>query len=269
MQRAESAAEINGAEPFDYPESPGAHFVPSWNGWEEAPDAAGGPGAGAQRGGPGAREMPEPAKKAAGPEFERWLAEEARRSFEAGRARGVDEGRKAEREMQAEALAANQELRVRQTAELLERFAHEREQYLRAVEQEVVRLALAIAARVLRREAVSDPLLLMGAVRAALGQIAGSTEVRLRVPVAELDLWTEAVALLPNLSARPRVLAGEAMVLGECRIETALGTADLGVAAQLAEVERALLGNAAVENATAAQRERSDEHRAPRAEGAV
>jgi flagellar assembly protein FliH len=40
-----------------------------------------------------------------------------------------------------------------------------------------------------------DPLLLTGAVRVALGQLAGATEVRLRVPAAELDLWTESMAL--------------------------------------------------------------------------
>jgi flagellar assembly protein FliH len=57
-----------------------------------------------------------------------------------------------------------------------------------------------VAARILRREAQMDPLLLTGAVRVALGQLSGSTEVRLRVPPAELDLWTEAIALLPNLA---------------------------------------------------------------------
>ena len=58
----------------------------------------------------------------------------------------------------------------------------ERDRYLHAVEHEVVELALAVAARILRREAQMDPLLLTGAVRVALGQLSGSTEVRLRVP---------------------------------------------------------------------------------------
>lgn len=100
---------------------------------------------------------------------------------------------------------------------------------------------MAVAARVLRREATSDPLLLLGAVRAALGQFSGATEVRLRIPAAELDLWTQAVKLLPNPVMRPAVLVGEGMMLGDCTIETMLGTADLGIRAQLAEVERVLL----------------------------
>ncbi len=93
----------------------------------------------------------------------------------------------------------------RQAAELIESFAQERDRFLHAVEHEVVELALAVAARILRREAQMDPLLLTGAVRVALGQLSGSTQVRLRVPPAELDLWTEAIALLPNLALKPAV----------------------------------------------------------------
>ena len=139
------------------------------------------------------------------------------RSFEAGRERGRQEGRQAEREAQAAAQARPSEQRARQVAGLVESFAQERDRYLHAVEQEVVKLALAVAARILRREAQMDPLLLTGAVRVALGQLAGSTEVRLRVPAAELDLWTEAIALLPNLAVKPRLLAGEGMRAGRLR----------------------------------------------------
>ena len=87
----------------------------------------------------------------------------------------------------------------------------------------MVELALAVAARILRREAQMDPLLLTGAVRVALGQLSGSTQVRLRVPPAELDLWTETIALLPNLRVKPAVVAGEGMRLGDCAIETGDG----------------------------------------------
>ena len=62
----------------------------------------------------------------------------------------------------------------------------ERDRYFEAVEHEVVKLALAVAARILRREAQMDPLLLTGAVRVALGQLSASTQVRSRVPAADL-----------------------------------------------------------------------------------
>ena len=171
-------------------------------------------------------------------EFERRLAEETRRSFEAGREGGRQEGRQAEVDAQAPAKAAADQERVRQAGQLMENFVDERDRYLRAVEHEVVELALGIAARILRREAQMDPLLLTGAVRVALGQLSASTQVRLRVPPAELELWKEAVALLPGLAVKPAVLAGEGMRLGDCAIETEMGTVDLGIRAQLSEIER-------------------------------
>ncbi len=124
------------------------------------------------------------------------------------------------------------------------RFAEERDRYLNAVEQEVVKLALAVAARILRREAQMDPLLLTGAVRVALGQLAASSEVRLRVPEAELKLWTEAIAHLPNLALKPAVEPGEGMRLGDCVIESKAGTVELGVRSQLAEIERGFFDRA-------------------------
>jgi flagellar assembly protein FliH len=99
------------------------------------------------------------------------LAEETRRFFESGRERGSQEGRQAEREEQAASQAAAEQQRTRQAAGLIESFTLERDRYLQTVEQEVVKLALAVAARILRREAQMDPLLLSGAVRVALGQL--------------------------------------------------------------------------------------------------
>jgi flagellar assembly protein FliH len=171
-------------------------------------------------------------------EHDRRLAEETRRAFDAGREKGRIEGRNTEREEEATAQAAAEERRRRQVAELIESFAQERDRYLQAVEREVVELALAVAARILRREAQMDPLLLTGAVRVALGQLVGTTKVRLLVPSEELDLWAEAVASIPNLAIRPTVIAGEDMHTGDCAIETELGTVDLGVRAQMGEIER-------------------------------
>jgi flagellar biosynthesis/type III secretory pathway protein FliH len=206
---------------FEYPRCADVPEPALWPGWGESGDGAR----------PGS---------ATGAELERRLVEEARKAFEAGRERGRQEGRQAEREAQA---AAERE-RVRLGAELVARFAEERDRYLHAVEHEVVKLALAVAARILRREAQMDPLLLTGAVRVALGQLSSSTEVRLRVPPAELQLWTEAMALLPNLPIKPTVIAGEGMRLGECILETELGSVDLGIRAQLAEIERGFFDRA-------------------------
>lgn len=177
-------------------------------------------------------------------EFEQRLAEETQRSFEAGHERGQQEGRQSEREAQAAADKAREERQAMHAAGVMERFAEARDRYLQEAEPELVKLALAVAARILRREAQMDPLLLTGAVRVALGQLAASTEVRLRVPAADLDLWTEAISLLPNLAMKPTVTAGEGMHLGDCEIETGMGSVDLGIRAQLSEIERGFFDRA-------------------------
>ena len=120
----------------------------------------------------------------------------------------------------------------------LEEFRFARDSYLAKVEQEVVQLALGIAKRILHREAQMDPLLLSGAVRVALGQLADTTEVRLRVPESELELWSEMIRLMPNLPLRPQLIADDILGSTECTLETHLGSVDLGVKAQLTEIER-------------------------------
>jgi flagellar assembly protein FliH len=172
------------------------------------------------------------------------LAEETRRSFEAGRERGRQEGRQAEHDAQAVSQSAAGQERARQATELIASVTLERDRFLQTVEHEVVKLALAVAARILRREAQMDPLLLTGAVRVALGQLSGSTQVKLRVPPAELELWTDAIALVPNLAVKPAVIAGEGMRLGDCVIETEMGSVDLGIRSQLGEIERGFFDRA-------------------------
>lgn len=221
---------------FEYPACANAAPVPAWDGWMNAAENSDEEtqASGALRAG----------RQGDGGNFEERLAEETRQSFAAGRERGREEGRRAEREALAPAAALEAERRRRQTAELLENLARERDSYLHAVEHEVVRLALAVAARILRREAQMDPLLLTGAVRVALGQLAATSEIRLRVPAKEADLWKQTIALLPNLTAKPLVVADEGMLLGDCVIESKVGTVDLGIRAQLSEIERGFFDRA-------------------------
>ena len=242
MQQAKSVTSNSASgriEIFEYPAGPDAPFLPEWNGWENVEDAASRTPVAQVR--DAASGTIEPRLHG---EFETRLTEEKRRAFEAGREQGRQEGHKAEYEAQSGSQTATQRERVQHAAGLLESFTQERNRYLEKVEREVVKLALAVAARILRREAQMDPLLLTGAVRVALGQLSQSTQVRLRVPPAELALWTEAIALVPNLSVKPTVIAGEGMRLGDCVMETELGSVDLGIRAQLGEIERGFFDRA-------------------------
>ena len=232
-------------ESFEYHACPNAPPVLAWDGWAEAEeDSAEEPLAnGTVRAG----------GRVASANFEERLAADTRQAFESGRERGREEGRRAEREALAPTAAAEAERHRRQTAELVENLARERDRYLHAIEQEVVRLALAVAARILRREAQMDPLLLTGAVRVALGQVAATSEIRLRVPAKEADLWKETMAILPKLTVKPLVVAEEGMLLGDCVIESKVGTVDLGIRAQLGEIERGFFDRAGTANASPSQ----------------
>ena len=187
------------------------------------------------------------------------LADETRRSFEAGREQGFQAGRAAERDSIASSMKAKDAARVEYAAHLVESFNAERVRFFTAVEHEVVKLALAVAARILRREAQMDPLLLTGAVRVALGQLSASTQVRLRVPAADLELWTDTIALVPRLALKPTVVAGEGMRLGDCVMETEMGTVDLGVRSQLGEIERGFFDRAGPNPAAAAATETAED----------
>lgn len=171
-------------------------------------------------------------------------ADELKRSFDAGREQGTREGREVERQAHEARLAEIEKKRVSQAAGLVSQFVHEKNRFLEAVEQDVVRLALAIAERVLRREAQMDPLFLVGAVRVALGQLAENMKVRIRIPAQEAELWTETLEHLPGLKVRPGIEADPGMQLGDCVIESEMGSVDLGLGTQIHAIQHALFEDA-------------------------
>jgi flagellar assembly protein FliH len=169
------------------------------------------------------------------------VAEQATRSFEAGREQGIRDARESAANEQRALVQAADKMRVEQATNLAGQVKTDQERFLQEAENELVHLALAIAARILRREAQMDPLFLIGAVRVALGQLAATVQVRLCVPAAESGLWTETLAHVPNLRVKPTVVPESSMQLGDCLIETEMGSADLGLRAQLQQMELALL----------------------------
>jgi flagellar assembly protein FliH len=161
--------------------------------------------------------------------------------FERGRAQGYLEGCLAERSLIEAQQRETPKDKVEKEAKRVAEFELLRSAYFQAVEFEVVKLAFSIAARVLRRELQVDPLLQAGTVRAALGQIAEKGTVRLRVPADEVNLWLETMQHLPGLSVRPTVIADRALCAGDCKIESDIGSADLGLRSQLLEIAETLL----------------------------
>jgi len=150
---------------------------------------------------------------------------------------GEREGRRAGRaEVEAEMNAALT-LERNRIAEAVTQFRRMRERYFVDVEQVVVKLALAIAARVLHREAEIDPLLLAGVVKVALGKMADRSGVILRVAGGDTAGWERAF-LAAEAADRPRVIEDTSLDRGACVLETKMGTVELGVKVQLEEIEK-------------------------------
>jgi flagellar assembly protein FliH len=117
-----------------------------------------------------------------------------------------------------------------------EEFRKERARYFAGVEGEVVKLALAIATRVLHREATLDPLLLTGVVRIALEKLEEGSAAVLRVPLSSVEEWRRVFA--SGSETMLQIVGDERLVASEGVLETNVGRVELGVAAQLEEIER-------------------------------
>jgi flagellar assembly protein FliH len=148
----------------------------------------------------------------------------------------------------AEAVAATEkrlreEYEARSAAEAakirhaLEQFLDERKNYFSRVESDVVHLALAIAAKILHREAQVDPMLVAALVRVAVDKLHDGSSVSVRISPARAGKWREYLANPLNGST---VSVVEDAHLGpdDCILETDLGSANFSIDAQLKEVEQ-------------------------------
>jgi flagellar assembly protein FliH len=123
----------------------------------------------------------------------------------------------------------------------LHEFALERQNYYRRIEGEVVTLALAIARKILHREVQIDPHALAGIVRVTLEKLDTGTKVILRVHPKEATDWRHYFACQLEDAPTPDVHEDPTIPAGECRIETSLGSTEVGLESQLKEIETGLL----------------------------
>ena len=126
-------------------------------------------------------------------------------------------------------------------AAALEEFVAERARYFRRVETDVVNLALAIARKVLHREAQADALLLAGAVRVALDQVQAGTRVRLRTADQNVAGWRSLLTTSCHHDCEVEVVGDPALSGSTCLLEAGSGTAEISLDGQLREIERGFL----------------------------
>ncbi|MBS1798840.1 MAG: hypothetical protein JSS95_03350 [Acidobacteria bacterium] len=167
---------------------------------------------------------------------------EAKLVLEKGSARVlVEEARREAQVRTREEIFSEMEKRIDEErsriAGVVREFGRERERYFVEVEDEVAGLALAIARRVIHREASLDPLLLRAAVRVALDKVAGESNVTLRVAEGRGQRWRDALATERG-DVAVAIVEGSELQVEELVLETSVGRVDLGVNAQLKEIER-------------------------------
>jgi flagellar assembly protein FliH len=128
-----------------------------------------------------------------------------------------------------------------QISHALHQFSVERQSYYRRIEGEVVELALAVARKILHREVQIDPQALAGIVRITLEKLDTATKVNLRVHPQEASEWRHYFACRMEDAPAPDIHEDSAVARGECRIETSLGSTEVGLESQLKEIETGLL----------------------------
>lgn len=147
---------------------------------------------------------------------------------------GVAAGRAA---VQAEAAQAIAEVKDFVTQNL-KSFEQERKGYYRRIEGDIVDLALAVARKVLHREAQVDRVVLAGVVRVALEKIAGSSHVALHVHPTAAQAWQDYLAEQTILATVPAVVEDGSLRPDQLVLKTNHGSTELGIDAQLQEIEK-------------------------------
>jgi len=133
-----------------------------------------------------------------------------------------------------EARALRETTKVSQALEL---FQAERSEYFSRIESEVVHLALAIAAKILHREAQVDQRLVAALVHIAVDKLHDGSSVSVRVSHEKAEKWRDYLSTSHNGSTIT-IIEDAQLEPDDCILETDLGSANFSIEAQLKEVER-------------------------------
>jgi flagellar assembly protein FliH len=156
--------------------------------------------------------------------------EEMSRLIAEARAGGQEEG-----ERQATTRFEDELSRERKrVADVVLAFQDQGRSYFAKVEIELVHLALAIAAKILHRESQVDRLVVAGLVKVAVERLQQKTTVVVRVRPEDAENWRHYFSDVSNL----QVVEDPGLAINACLLETEIGVADLGLEAQLKEVEQ-------------------------------
>jgi len=140
-----------------------------------------------------------------------------------------------------EASARRGEAMLRRLAATVDEVASLRNDLLKRAEHDLVRLALALAERIVRREIALDRDLLVTMARVAIDRVGPGTVATIKLNPADYAQLTASQAVD---TGAVQVLADPSVSRGGCIVQTEIGLIDIGIEAQIAELSQALLVDA-------------------------
>jgi flagellar assembly protein FliH len=151
----------------------------------------------------------------------------------AARAEGIRDGlQQAQQSLEKE--LAGERAKI---AEAVRLFSQKTNDYYSRAEAEMVHLSLAIAAKILHREAHVDRMLVAALVKVAMEKLQRGTSATVRVRPEEVADWNRYFEGNTG-DIRVEVTADPSVEIHNCILETELGTTELGLDAQLKEIEQ-------------------------------
>jgi len=165
-------------------------------------------------------------------ELEQELESRPRQAYQ----RGYDEGQAAGIEQ------ANKRLEpaLAKFAQSLQDLATVRKRHLLESEEDAVRLAVAVAHKVLHRELSVDPEALLGIVKAAFERVDARDVHRVRLHPEDLPALQRHLAAV-GMPRRIELAPDASLERGSVIVETNRGSLDASVSSQLKEIERGLV----------------------------
>ncbi|MBI4231912.1 hypothetical protein HY605_01655 [Candidatus Peregrinibacteria bacterium] len=116
--------------------------------------------------------------------------------------------------------------------------------FMSQIEKEVVKLAVAIAGKVVKKEIVKDPAIAVENIKHALEIASKRSEIEILISPKDYELVDK---YLPELKsdfmelANAKLIAEQTISQGGCIVRTKEGTIDADITTQLEEIERQLL----------------------------
>ena len=158
------------------------------------------------------------------------------RGYAQGRQEGLGEGLKAGEESAA---ARIEEMALQYTDSLAEVMTL-KDTLRTQVEEEVVRLALAVAKKIVRREIHADTTIIHTMVRVALERVSGKSSAEIRLNPLDYEYMTRRHGDLPRTEGRDiKFESDNTISQGGCLIQTETGDIDARIEEEFREIESA------------------------------